>query len=235
MKKLGAPCVYLDISHKPSKEIRAHFPNIYARCLTFGIDITTDWIPVVPAAHYSCGGVRTDLMGRTQIARLYACGEVACTGVHGANRLASNSLLEALVFGKRAACDALENAPEWDAPSGAAGFDSKRLITNGVAGIEGALRPRLQAVMQRYVGIVRSDARLQKAEDALEVLREEGRGLFADGRFTRERLEMRNLLEIATLIVRSAQARKESRGLHYTTDYPDPVESERHDTVLTPG
>jgi L-aspartate oxidase len=174
------------------------------------------------------------LLGRTQIARLYACGEVACTGVHGANRLASNSLLEALVFGKRAACDALDRAESVSHAHAVPTFEPARLITNGVAGIEGALRPRLQAVMQRYVGIVRSDTRLQKAEDALAVLHQEGMDLFADGRFTRERLEMRNLLTVAELIVRSARTRKESRGLHYTTDYPEPIETERHDTVLTP-
>lgn len=243
MKKTGDPCVYLDITHLPADSVRSHFPNIYARCLSFGIDITTDWIPVVPAAHYSCGGLLTDLSGRTNIDRLYACGEVACTGVHGANRLASNSLLEALVFGERAAIDALART---DAPAKAeTGADS--LSERSVAGKRGKgprgdtyaqieeIRERLQTVMQKYVGIVRSDERLQKAADAIAALREEAQALLVGPPLTNETLELRNLLETADLIVRSARERKESRGLHFTTDYPEPIPSERHDTVLAPN
>lgn len=240
MKKTGDACVFLDITHLPADAIRHHFPNIYARCLTFGIDITTDWIPVVPAAHYSCGGVMTDLFGRTNIDRLYACGEVACTGVHGANRLASNSLLEALVFGERAAADALKRVKDWAISTPASSTDSGRLPspTSGGRGESvsleeiGDLRERLQTVMQKYVGIVRSDERLQKASDAIGALRVEAEGRFSRAAITNETLELRNLIEAAELIVRSAQTRKESRGLHFTTDYPEPRESERHDTVL---
>ncbi len=231
MKKLGIPCVYLDITHKPAAEIKRHFPNIYAKCLSFGIDITSDWIPVVPAAHYSCGGVVTDLEGRTNIHNLYACGETASTGVHGANRLASNSLLEALVFGHRAASNLMSRTGNFYGLNVPA-FDFSSVVGDGPQCREEALRNRLQIVMQKYVGIVRSNQRLQKAKDAVEALRSEAAGLFSDGRITGERLEMRNLLDVAQLIITSAKLRKESRGLHYTTDYPETVDSERHDTVL---
>jgi L-aspartate oxidase len=194
--------------------------------------MTTDMIPVVPAAHYSCGGVRTDLVGRTGIDRLYACGEVACTGVHGANRLASNSLLEALVFGKRAALDAMSRADGW------AGCQSVPSFKNGtrLAGamdqtLAASLRHRLQGVMQKYVGIVRSDERLRKAADAVDALRAEAQPLF-DGRHLSDAvLELRNMIDVAGLIIRCARMRCESRGLHYTVDHPEPVESERRDTV----
>jgi L-aspartate oxidase len=231
MKTLGIPCVYLDITHKSPTEIKSHFPNIHARCLTFGIDITKDWIPVVPAAHYSCGGVTTDLVGKTSVPGLYACGETASTGVHGANRLASNSLLEALVFGKRAADDVVMqhlSVPK----ERALPFQKSSLIQNSNSCSEQALRHRLQVVMQMYVGIVRSVVRLQKAQFAIDALVGESAGLFSDGRITGDRLEMRNLLDVAQLIVTSAQQRHESRGLHFTTDFPEPIESECHDTVL---
>lgn len=234
IKKSNAQCVYLDVTHVDADTIRSHFPNIYAHCLTFGIDMTCDWIPVVPAAHYSCGGVQTDQCGRTTIAGLYAAGEVACTGVHGANRLASNSLLEALVFARRAAVDSVAQiAPaSGDGRAEPARFQPASLISHGKPVEEGDLRRRLQAVMHRYVGIVRSNNRLNKALAAVRELRFEARGMFSDGHITGQRLEMRNLLDVAELIIRSALTRKESRGLHYTTDYPHPIESEKHDTVM---
>ncbi len=233
IKKTGDECVYLDVTHLDPEEVKTHFPTIYARCLSFGIDITTDLIPVVPAAHYSCGGVVSDLHGRTSLEGLYACGEVACTGVHGANRLASNSLLEALVFGKRAADDSLARTDLAEACASAAPFP-------GAAGRVGALdhalvaalRHRLQGVMQKYVGIVRSDSRLQKAAAALHALSSEAKPLFNNYVLSDDVLELRNMITVAELIIRCAQKRKESRGLHYTTDYLQTLESERHDTVL---
>jgi L-aspartate oxidase len=232
IKKGNTQCVYLDVTHLDPDHIKAHFPNIYAKCLTFGIDMTVDQIPVVPAAHYSCGGVRTDLHGRTTVERLYACGEVACTGVHGANRLASNSLLEALVYAHRAAVDAIATTG-----SNARHDDTRQfawdLVSPGdTATSEDDIRNRLQAVMQRFVGIVRGNSRLNKAMAAVKELRNEASGMFSDGRVTGERLEVRNMLDVAELIVRSAQLRKESRGLHFTTDYPMQRDDQRHDTVL---
>jgi len=232
--KTGDECVYLDVTHLSPEAIKGHFPTIYARCLSFGIDITTDWIPVVPAAHYSCGGVVSDLHGRTTLGGLYACGEAACTGVHGANRLASNSLLEALVFGKRSADDALArtdlpaacaDVPDFPGQGGRVGALDHALVA--------ALRNRLQAVMQKYVGIVRSDARLLKARTAVDALRAEAQPLFDGCILADDVLELRNMIEVAGLIIACARKRKESRGLHYTTDYPQAVESERHDTTLT--
>ena len=233
IKKTGDECVYLDVTHLSPEEIKSHFPTIYARCLSFGIDITTDWIPVVPAAHYSCGGVRTDLQGRTTIDRLYACGEVASTGVHGANRLASNSLLEALVFGQRAADDAGENAAGWERCRSVSDFpgEARRIGVHDQAQVA-RLRHRLQTVMQKYVGIVRTDARLAKAAAAVAALRAEAQAIFDESVLADDVLELRNMIEVASLIIECARRRKESRGLHYNTDYPEPRESERHDTIL---
>ena len=233
IKKTGDECVYLDVTHLAPEEIKSHFPTIYARCLSFGIDITTDWIPVVPAAHYSCGGVHTDLRGRTTIDRLYACGEVASTGVHGANRLASNSLLEALVFGQRAADDAGDNADGWAACQAVADYPgaARRIGVHDHEQVA-RLRHRLQTVMQKYVGIVRTDSRLQKAAAAVAALNSEAQAIFDDCVLSDDVLELRNMIEVATLIIVCAQRRRESRGLHYNTDYPEARESERHDTIL---
>jgi len=232
LKKSNAPCVYLDITHKDADWLKAHFPMIYSHCLTFGIDITTDRIPVVPAAHFSCGGVQTDLNGQTTINRLYACGEVACTGVHGANRLASNSLLEALVFARRAANDVARRQKSWTVASSLPDFDINALVGPDDCPPLDQLRERLRAVMHNYVGIVRSNKRLSKALAAVDALQGEAAGIFADGQITESRIELRNLLDVARLIVISAQHRRESRGLHYTIDYPQPVEEERIDTIL---
>ncbi|MDQ2800686.1 MAG: L-aspartate oxidase [Armatimonadota bacterium] len=233
IKKTGDECVYLDITHVDAEKVKTHFPTIYARCLSFGIDITTDLIPVVPAAHYSCGGVTTDLQGRTTIDRLYACGEVASTGVHGANRLASNSLLEALVFAKRAADDALERNDLETGCESRPGFPG---IARRVGALDqalvAALRHRLQTVMQKYVGIVRSNSRLQKAAAAIDALRREAQPLFDEHVLADTVLELRNMIDVAALIIQCAQRRHESRGLHYTTDYPQALDSERHDTIL---
>jgi len=231
IKKTGDECVYLDVTHMSSEAIKEHFPTIYARCLSYGIDMATDWIPVVPAAHYSCGGVRTDLFGRTGINRLYACGEVASTGVHGANRLASNSLLEALVFSKRAADDAIEQ--QWDLPGDPAPFVGPKKRP-GWVDIEQvrSLRHRLQSVMQKYVGIVRTDSRLNKATAAIEAIQTEANSVFRTSLYNDEILELRNILQSASLIVQCAHRRRESRGLHYNLDCPNTLDSERHDTIV---
>ena len=222
MKRLGLDCVYLDISHRPASHVRERFPNIYRRCLSFGYDLTSAPIPVVPAAHYMCGGVATDLSGRTTIPRLYAAGETAMTGLHGANRLASNSLLEAAVMGRRtfaAVREALHNDfrappefPEWD-PGGAARTEQRVLITHSW--------DEIRRLMWNYVGIVRSDRRLERAFRRIQLLKEEIHGYYWDHLLDSDLIELRNLVTVAELVVRCAMARKESRGLHYTIDHPE--------------
>jgi len=232
IKKRGLDCVYLDISHKPAEFVREHFPTIYARCLEYGIDITKQPIPVVPAAHYTCGGVMTDLNGRTDVSRLYAVGETAFTGLHGANRLASNSLLECLVFARAAAQDICANAPapgvvlpEWD-ESRVTNADEEVVISHNW--------DELRRFMWNYVGIVRTDKRLERAAHRIQLLKAEIEEFYSNFRVTSDLLELRNLVQTAELIVRSAQARKESRGLHYSRDYPDLL-PEAKNTILTPG
>ncbi len=221
IKKSGDECVFLDVTHLDSKSLKEHFPNIYATCLGYGIDITKQMIPVVPAAHYSCGGVATDLIGRTSINRLYACGEVASVGVHGANRLASNSLLEALVFSDRAIEDFksrinnIQNDvrfPDWD-DSGTENAEEWILVSHN--------RKEVQQVMSDYVGIVRSDLRLERAKRRVDFLKEETEAFYKRTKITPQVLELRNLIKVASLIIEGAQKRRESRGLHYTTDFPE--------------
>lgn len=235
LKKHGDPFVYLDLRHLDKDLIIQKFPNIFETCLTkYKIDITKEPIPVVPAAHYSCGGVVTDLFGRTKIENLYACGEVAMTGVHGANRLASNSLLEALVFSHRAWIDIQKRfhskkenipiIPRWD-DSGT--FDAEEWVL-----IEHDKR-EIQELMWDYVGIVRSNLRLQRAQRRLNLIREEIENFYKRTKVTEGLVELRNLATVADLIVKSAILRKESRGLHYTTDYPDKNDREYlHDTII---
>jgi len=223
LKKRGEAFVYLDVSHLPAKKIKHEFPNIFARCEAIGLDITRDPIPVVPAAHYSCGGVVTDLMGHTNISGLYACGEVSMTGVHGANRLASNSLLESLVFAKRAALDLLQHKKKgtakrvlpdimpWD-ESGTENADEWVVVAHDWE--------EVRQLMWDYVGIVRSTYRLKRAERRLKIIRQEIEEYYRRTRVTVPLLELRNIADTAQLIVQCALKRKESRGLHYTTDYP---------------
>lgn len=236
MKKHGVDCVYLDISHKPADFIREHFPTIYQQCLTFGIDITKQPIPVVPAAHYTCGGILTDSYARTDIPGLYAVGEVACTGLHGANRMASNSLLECLVFAERAAQDILAklptlltakiDIPDWD-ESQVSNSDEEVVVSHNW--------DELRRFMWDYVGIVRTNKRLSRAMRRLELLKEEIAEYYGNFRVTSDLLELRNLVIVAELIVRCAQQRKESRGLHYTQDYPELDNSQPpQNAILTP-
>ncbi len=219
MKRHGLDCVYLDISHRPTEFITTHFPTIYARCLELGIDITKEPIPVVPAAHYTCGGVLTDLRARTDLPGLYAIGETACTGLHGANRLASNSLLECVVFGEAAAADILthpraiaEGLPEWD-ESKVTDADEAVVIAHNW--------DELRRFMWDYVGIVRTTKRLQRAQHRIALLRREIDEYYANFRVSNDLIELRNLVVSADLIVRGALSRKESRGLHYSRDYPE--------------
>lgn len=233
MKRLGADCLFLDISHQSSDFIKGHFPTIYQRCLELGIDITQQPIPVVPAAHYTCGGVVTDLNGQTDIPQLYAIGETACTGLHGANRLASNSLLECIVFARSAAAHISNNldqaaieqtAPMWDA-SQVTDSDEDVVIAHNW--------DELRRFMWDYVGIVRTTKRLLRAKHRVALLRQEIQEFYSNHKVTHDLLELRNLVDVADVIIRSALLRKESRGLHYSRDYPMPL-PKAFDTVLTP-
>ena len=232
MKRLGLECVYLDISHKPEAFIRQHFPTVYERCLELGIDITKDRIPVVPAAHYTCGGVVVDQYGASDLPGLYVIGETACTGLHGANRMASNSLLECFVYAASAAGHIAKTCatvpattlPRWD-DSQVRTSDEDVVIKHNWQG--------LRRLMWNYVGIVRSDRRLQFARHAVDLMQGEVADYYSRFRITRPLLELRNLSMVASLMVDCAQARKESRGLHFNQDHPDTADTAA-DTVLVP-
>ncbi|MBT3067426.1 L-aspartate oxidase [Rhodoferax sp. U11-2br] len=231
MKKGGFDCVYLDISHQPKTFLLEHFPNIYARCLELGIDIAKQPIPVVPSAHFTCGGVLSDLHGRTDIPGLYAIGETACSGLHGANRLASNSLVECMVFAQATTTDIAQAStqpigtlPVWD-ESRVGDADEAVVISHNW--------DELRRFMWDYVGIVRTNKRLERAAHRIELLKGEIQEFYANFHVTRDLLELRNLVLVADLIVRSAQARHESRGLHFSRDYPDLL-PEALPTILSP-
>ena len=232
MKKHGLDCVFLDVTHKGDGFLRTHFPNIYARCRELGIDIARQPIPVVPAAHYTCGGVKVDLTARTDLPGLYALGEAACTGLHGANRLASNSLLECVVFSEAAAKDILAQRParlpklpRWD-ESRVGDADEEIVLSHNW--------DELRRFMWDYVGIVRTSKRLERALHRIKLLEREIDEYYANFRIGNDLIELRNLVLTAHLIVRCAQRRKESRGLHFIRDFPDLLPEVR-DTVLTPG
>ena len=220
MKAGGHDHVYLDVTHKDPGETRHHFPNIYAKCLSLGIDITKDYIPVAPAAHYLCGGIVVDTNAESSISRLYAVGECSCTGLHGGNRLASNSLIEAVVYAEAAARHAIEHAhgyqlrddvPLWN-DEGTSHPEEMVLITQSAR--------EVGQIMSTYVGIVRSDLRLDRAWNRLDILYEETERLFKQSKVSRAICELRNIINVGYLIMRQAKERKESRGLHYTIDYP---------------
>lgn len=220
MKLHGDDHVYLDVTHKDPDETRHHFPNIYNKCLSLGIDITKDYIPVAPAAHYLCGGIKVDLNGESSIHRLYAVGECSCTGLHGGNRLASNSLIEAVVYADAAArhashaisnYDLRHDVPDWN-DEGTTHPEEMVLITQSIK--------EVGQIMSAYVGIVRSNLRLDRAWNRLDILYEETERLFKCSKASREICELRNIINVGYLIMRQAKERKESRGLHYTVDYP---------------
>ncbi|MCU7923657.1 MAG: L-aspartate oxidase [Candidatus Thiodiazotropha sp. (ex Dulcina madagascariensis)] len=235
MKRIGADCIYLDISHKPAEFIREHFPTIYQRCLDFGIDITQQPIPVVPAAHYTCGGVMADRRARTDIYGLYVIGESAYTGLHGANRMASNSLLECLVFADLAADDIHAVEAETPEPPYLAPWDESRVTEPDEEVVVSHNWDELRHFMWDYVGIVRSNKRLVRARRRVDLLQREIVEYYSNFRVSLDLLELRNLVGVADMIIRSAQCRRESRGLHYTIDFPyqdDRVQ--KKPTVLIP-
>ncbi len=234
MKRLGIDCVYLDISHQTPEFIKEHFPTVYSTCLEYGIDITQEPIPVVPAAHYTCGGVMADIQGRTDISNLYAIGETAFTGLHGANRMASNSLLECLVFAKAASHDIAERFQEFPMPESLPLWDESRVIESDEEVVVAHDWDELRRVMWDYVGIVRTDRRLRRAMSRIQILAHEVDDYYAHFEVSNDLLELRNLVLVAELIVRSALSRKESRGLHYTLDYPEQQTGTPQNTVLTP-
>ncbi len=233
MKRLGIDCVYLDISHKPADFIRNHFPTVYERCLSFGIDITRQAIPVVPAAHYTCGGVVVDQHGQTDVPGLYAIGETSFTGLHGANRLASNSLLECFVYARSAAADIIAQldkvSPAGDLPS----WDASQVTDSDEDVIIAHNWDELRRFMWDYVGIVRTNKRLQRAQHRVRLLLSEIDEFYSNYKVSRDLIELRNLALVAELMIRSAMLRHESRGLHYTLDYPEMLEEAR-DTILVP-
>jgi L-aspartate oxidase len=236
MKVHGFESVYLDISHRGLDFVRSRFPNVYDRCLGFGFDLAREPVPVVPAAHYSCGGVVADRNAQTSLPRLYACGETACTGLHGANRLASNSLLEALVFAHRAAEHAVDaltadtrrppDLTPWD-PGNATSSDESVVVTQNW--------DEIRRFMWNYVGIVRSDRRLARARTRISLLQEEIRAYYWNFLLTSDLAELRNIATVAELIIACASARQESRGLHYTIDHPSTSPEFAHDTVVVRG
>ena len=233
MKRLGADCMYLDISHKPADFIVKHFPNIYRKCRSLGIDITREPIPVVPAAHYSCGGVMTDFNAKTDLNNVYAIGEVAYTGLHGANRMASNSLLECVVFASAAAEDIIKNLPSADCEEPIAPWDESQVSNSDEEVIIQHNWHELRLFMWDYVGIVRTDKRLERAMRRIKLLEQEITEYYSHFRVSNNLLELRNLVTVAELIVRCAMERKESRGLHFNLDHPEQVDNPMP-TVLIP-
>ncbi|WP_449566949.1 L-aspartate oxidase [Lelliottia nimipressuralis] len=233
MKRLGVDCLYLDISHKPADFVRQHFPTIYEKLLGLGIDLTKEPVPIVPAAHYTCGGVMVDDHGRTDVDGLYAIGEVSYTGLHGANRMASNSLLECLVYGWSAAEDIIKRMPYAREVAHLPAWDESRVDNPDELVVIQHNWHELRLFMWDYVGIVRTTKRLERALRRITMLQQEIDEYYANFRVSNNLLELRNLVQVAELIVRCAMMRKESRGLHYTLDYPDQL-AESGPSVLSP-
>lgn len=233
MKRLGSECVYLDISHKPKKEIEKHFPTIMSRCLEYGIDISSEPIPVVPAAHYTCGGVMVNTQGRTDISGLYAIGEISFTGLHGANRMASNSLLECLVYAQSAASDISQLIEAIPAPETVAIWDESRVTDSDEDVVISHNWDELRRFMWDYVGIVRTDKRLERALHRVQLLQSEIAEYYSNYIVSNDLLELRNLAMVSELMIRCAMQRKESRGLHFTRDHPHLLEAAKN-SILTP-
>ncbi|WP_374381554.1 FAD-binding protein, partial [Pseudomonas fluvialis] len=230
----GIDSVFLDISHKSPEFLHEHFPTISARCLELGIDISKQPIPVVPAAHYTCGGVQIDLRARTDLPGLYAIGETACSGLHGANRLASNSLLECFVYARSAAADILAQLEQIAMPSNLPAWDASQVTDSDEDVIIAHNWDELRRFMWDYVGIVRTNKRLQRAQHRVRLLQSEIDEFYSNYRVSRDLIELRNLALVAELMIESALRRKESRGLHYTLDYPGQLQR-AEDTILQPG
>lgn len=233
IKRLGLDYVHLDISHREPAFVREHFPTIYERLLALGIDMTREPIPVVPAQHYTCGGIQVDLQGRTDLPGLYAIGECSESGLHGANRLASNSLLECFVFGDASARDILARSDEMVPPPKVRPWDESRVTAPDEEVVIKQNWTEIRRFMWNYVGIVRTDKRMERAANRIRLLAEEVDEYYGNFRVTKDLIELRNLLMTADLIVRSARRRKESRGLHYNADYPE-TEAVARDTILVP-
>ncbi len=233
MKRLGIDCVFLDISHKSGAFLQEHFPTVSKRCRKFGIDISAEPIPVVPAAHYTCGGVIVDTLGRSDVPGLYVIGESSSTGLHGANRMASNSLLECIVYAQSAAGHIAGSIAAIPAPQTAPAWDESQVTDSDEDVVISHNWDELRRFMWDYVGIVRTNKRLQRAQHRIELLQTEINEYYSNYKVGNDLLELRNLAMVSELMIRCALARKESRGLHYTLDYPDtPARAE--DTVLTP-
>ncbi len=233
MKRLGADCMYLDISHKPADFIEKHFPTIYRRLMDLGIDITKEPIPIVPAAHYTCGGVMVNQKGQTDLANLYAIGEVSYTGLHGANRMASNSLLECVVYAWSAAKDIVKNIKGIEMPPSVPVWDESQVTSSDEEVVIQHNWHELRLFMWDYMGIVRTDKRLERALRRIQLLQQETTEYYSNFRVSNNLLELRNLLQVAELMVRCAMQRKESRGLHYTLDYPE-QQANSGPTILAP-
>ena len=233
MKRLGNDCVYLDITHKSAEFIESHFPTVKAQCLSYGIDITKEPIPVVPAAHYTCGGIMVNQLGQTDLWNLYAVGETAFTGLHGANRMASNSLVECVVYGQAAATAIRETIDDIATPEPARPWDESRVTHSDEDVIISHNWDELRRFMWDYVGIVRTQKRLERAKHRVELLQKEILEYYKNYKISRDLLELRNLVLVAELIIRCAKQRKESRGLHYTLDYPETSPIAK-DTIMVP-